>query len=405
MQDGNIYSHGKQWYGRYRRYTPAGEYIDRVKVALGLRRSTSKKEAENKLREIIARHSITSAAGNGKSLLRHFVNTYYRPARVEGKRAATKRSYTQALDYYILPELGDISLGEIHKPTLTGFLNTLAGKYSKTIVQQCRYHIKAIFDEAVEAEWIYKNPARKLPMPDCKEPDRPYMENEEFVKLCNELPGYKDWLIVTVCRFCGLRTSEVFALRWRNWDGICFRPTDTVWNGVVQPRKVKRKSAKGPVAIPAGLRFEIEKWKEICPSSVPEAFIFPNTEGKAMDPSNFIDRVIRPAAVRAKISVPATFQVMRRTTATKQQAHGGPKSVQGQLRHSTVQTTFELYAQKVDSDQQAMVDSDWAEVQKLKNRKKNRKRKRLGKLTWKGLTIVGAQIGAQKARNGVPKGL
>jgi len=401
MQDGNVYSHGKQWYGRYRRYTPAGEYIDRVKVALGLRRSMSKKEAEHKLRDVIAKHSIITAAGNGKSLLRHFVDTYYRPARVEGKRAATKRSYTQALDYYILPELGDISLGDIHKPTLTAFLNKLASKYSKTIVQQCRYHVKAIFDEAVEAEWIYKNPAHKLPMPDCKEPDRPYMENEEFVKLCNELTGYKDWLIVNVCRFCGLRTSEVFALQWRNWDGTCFRPTDTVWNGVVQPRKVKRKSAKGPVAIPAGLRSEIEKWREMCPNAAPNAFIFPNSEGNAMDPSNFIDRVIRPAVVRAKISVSATFQVMRRTTATKQQAHGGPKSVQGQLRHSTVQTTFEFYAQKIDSDQQAMVDSDWAEVQKLKKRKKRSPEN----LTWKGLAKVGAQIGAQRVGNGVPKGL
>jgi len=124
-------------------------------------------------------------------------------------------------------------------------------------------------------------------------------------------------------------------------------------------------------------------------------------KGNAMDPSNFIDRVIRPAAVRAEISVPATFQVMRRTTATQQQAHGGPKSVQGQLRHSTVETTFEFYAQKVDSDQQAMVDSDWAEVQKLKKLKK----KSPAKLTWKRLTKVGAQIGAQKAGNGVPKGL
>lgn len=400
MQDGSVYPHGKQWYGRYRRYTPAGDYIDRVKVVLGLRRCMSKKEAQNKLRDVVAKHSVTSAAGSGRSLLRQFVDTYYRPARVDGKRAATKRSYAQALDYYILPDLGEIPLGELQKPILTAFLNRLASKYSKTVVQQCRYHIRAIFDEAVEAEWIYKNPARKLPMPDCKEPDQPYMENEEFVKLCDELPGYKDWLIVNVCRFGGLRTSEVFALRWRNWDGLCFRPTDTVWNGLVQPRKLKRKSAKGPVAIPAGLRSEIEKWRRICPNPAPDAFIFPNTEGNPMDPSNFIDRLIRPAAERAKISVPATFQVMRRTTATKQQAHGGVKSVQGQLRHSTVQTTFDLYAQKVDSDQQDMVDSDWQEVQRLKKAKKGH-----AKLTWKRLTKVGAQIGAQKAGNGVQKGL
>jgi integrase len=130
-------------------------------------------------------------------------------------------------------------------------------------------------------------------------------------------------------------------------------------------KKLKRKSAKGPVAIPAGLRAEIEKWKQICPDAGSNAFVFANRNGGPMDPSNFVDRVIRPAAERAHISVPATFQVMRRTTATKQQRHGGVKSVQGQLRHSTVQTTFELYAQGVPADQQEMVDSDCREVQEL----------------------------------------
>jgi integrase len=389
MQDGYVYAHGKQWIGRYRKYSLTGELLGRPVVTLGPRRSMTKKEAEGKLRDIVAKHSVTHATGDGKSLLREFVESYYKPSRVEGRRAATQRSYTQALDYYILPQLGDIPLGEVQKPTLITFLNKLASRYSKTVVQQCRYHIKAIFDEALEAEWMYKNPARKLPMPDCKEPDQPYMENEEFLKLCDELPVYKDWLIVNVCRFGGLRTSEVFALRWKNWDGICFRPTDTVWNGIVQPRKLKRKSAKGPVAIPAGLRADIGKWKEICSDPSPDAIIFPNTEGGPMDPSNFIDRVIRPAAERAQISVAATFQVMRRTTATKQQQHGGVKSVQGQLRHSTVQTTFELYAQGVPADQQEMVDSDWEEVQKARRRPPQ---------------ATGGQIGGQKEGKRVLRG-
>ena len=146
MQDGSVYARGKQWCGRYRRYTPAGDCIGQLTVALGPRRCMSKKEAQKKLRDVIAKHSVTSAA------------------------------------------------------------------------------------EAVEAS--------------------------------------------------------------------------------------------------------------------------SNTEGNPWDPSNFMDRVIRPAAQRAKISVPATFQVMRRTTATKQQAHGGVERVQEHLRHSTVQTAFNLYVHKVDSDQQ-----------------------------------------------------
>ena len=175
MQDGSVYPHGKQWYGRYRRYTPAGDYIGRVKVVLGFRRCMSKKEAQNKLRDVVAKHSVTSAAGSGRNLLRQFVDTYYRPARVDGKRAATKRSYAQAVDYYILPELGDIPLGELQKPTLTAFLNKLATKYSKTVVQQCRYHITAIFErriaaqkdyERAKAEFVARQPMGRIGLPD-----------------------------------------------------------------------------------------------------------------------------------------------------------------------------------------------------------------------------------------------
>ena len=43
------------------------------------------------------------------------------------------------------------------------------------------------------------------------------------------------------------------------------------------------------------------------------------------------------------------IQVMRRTAATEQQEHGGLESVEGPLRHTTVQTTFELYAQTLIS--------------------------------------------------------
>lgn len=144
-----------------------------------------------KLRNIVAKCGVTNAKGDGKSLLRYFVESYYKPTRVEGRRAATQRSCTQALAYYVVPELGDVPIGEVQKPTLITFLNKLARRYSKTVVQQCRYHIQAIFDEALEADWIYKNPARKLPMPDCKEPDQPYMEKEEFLKLCDELPSLR----------------------------------------------------------------------------------------------------------------------------------------------------------------------------------------------------------------------
>jgi hypothetical protein len=56
-------------------------------------------------------------------------------------------------------------LVQIDKVMLRTHLNGLAKRLSEGRVKHARFYLKAIFDEAIEQDFIQKNPARKLILP------------------------------------------------------------------------------------------------------------------------------------------------------------------------------------------------------------------------------------------------
>jgi integrase len=80
-----------------------------------------------------------------------------------------------------------------------------------------------------------------------------------------------------------LRSSELFALRWPSFDNNgTLSITETVYRRQIRPFGKTRKSL-GKVHLPEGLTVELLDWKRECPDSSPDAFIFPNADGGAMD--------------------------------------------------------------------------------------------------------------------------
>jgi integrase len=71
---------------------------------------------------------------------------------------------------------------------------------------------------------------------------------------------------------------------------------------------------------------------------------------------NFHNRVLVPLREQLGLSVPVTFQVLRRSHATRNQAT--PKDVQGHLGHSSIVTTLGVYSQEIPTSVKAMVEAD-----------------------------------------------
>ena len=257
---------------------------------------------------------------------------------------------------YVLPNFGDMALANLRRFDLQTHLNALAKKYSQSVVHKARTWVRATLEEAVEQEFLAKNPARKLTMPPTRDTCKRYLTKAEYQRLLEELRG-RDRLILRLFVICAFRPGELFALRWRCFADGCLRVEEAVYQGKIGTPKTKGSAAE--VVLPRSLAEELAQWYEESDCPDPDAFIFPSSKNKPIDGHNYLRRdVLRPAAERVGIRV-VKFQSLRRTFATHFHRIGTVKDHQAQMRHKSAQVTMNVYTQSMsDSVRAAMEEFD-----------------------------------------------
>ena len=360
-QDGWVEERGlrqKRWYGHYYIYQ-AGESGKETRrhigVQLGEKAKLRKWEAEGKLRKIIA--SATKAQPRPSMLtLEWFAQERFLPMHLAPWAPSTRETNLYILERHILTKLGSKPLCELDKFHCQVFLNGLAEDgFSFTVVDHCRTMLKAILEEALEAELIGKNPARKLENPETRESEKPVLQKADSRLLIDSLP-FRDRLIAMIAAFCAMRPGEIFGLRWSSWRGDHFQIDATAWRGTLRPGKAKTEGSKAPVVIPNAILPMLAEWFEQSPQALPNTLIFPTERGTPIRPENWLRRRVKPVAKAAGITVPVNFQVLRRTFATNAQG-GNPKDVQTHLRHTDIATTLGVYTQAIPASVRALVNA------------------------------------------------
>ena len=76
-------------------------------------------------------------------------------------RPKTKRF----IEHYLLKRFGDTLLSDLGKFGLQTYLNEIAPNFSKSVLTKIRVYLSSILGEAVELEFLPKNPAAKLAVP------------------------------------------------------------------------------------------------------------------------------------------------------------------------------------------------------------------------------------------------
>ncbi len=229
------------------------------------------------------------------------------------------------------------------------------GEWSRSLVTKSLTLVRAIFELALEEDRISKNPANKAELPRLRK------ASERFLKLpeCHRLlavAGRRDRLILRIFFVCGLRPSELFALRVDDVlpDRILrIDQTAIPSQGVVD--RTKTEESDGFVPLPPALDADIRSW--IRDEKLTD-LLFPSTTGTAISHDNYLDRVLKPLGVKAGIDVfigedgkpdsRLNFQVLRRTTGTQLQRHGRVKDVQALLRHTDAATTLKYYQKTIE---------------------------------------------------------
>jgi integrase len=361
---------GKKWYGYYRKAvldpTTNQQKVDIVPVVLGLKSRLTKFQARELLEQEITKQTGQNLGGrvmnDGSVTFGWFVRNRFFPLKEANWKPETAKVKKLIIQKDVIATFDGVPLENFDRFTLQVHLNKLAQTRSKDRVLQIRAYVRDIFAEAVEQDFLTKDPARKVTVPSqLRDTDKTTLTWEQLRDALSRLV-LRDRVLLELDMTNALRPGELFALRWKCFDYAesKMQVFETAYKGAIRPWGKSTKSL-GRVHLPKELSEDLWLWKQQCPDSSPDAFIFPDAKGGFMDTGNYRKRVLHKLADELKLPK-LTFQVIRRTIATLAQKKGTVKDVQGLLRHSRAATTTDVYMQEIPESVAATINAIHAEL-------------------------------------------
>jgi integrase len=369
-QRGWVVLRGKKWYGYYRKAvldpTTNQQKVDIVPVVLGLKSRLTKFQARELLEQEITKQTGQNLGGrvmnDGSVTFGWFVRNRFFPLKEANWKPETAKVKKLIIQKDVIATFDGVPLENFDRFTLQVHLNKLAQTRSKDRVLQIRAYVRDIFAEAVEQDFLTKDPARKVTVPSqLRDTDKTTLTWEQLRDALSRLV-LRDRVLLELDMTNALRPGELFALRWKCFDYAesKMQVFETAYKGAIRPWGKSTKSL-GRVHLPKELSEDLWLWKQQCPDSSPDAFIFPDAKGGFMDTGNYRKRVLHKLADELKLPK-LTFQVIRRTIATLAQKKGTVKDVQGLLRHSRAATTTDVYMQEIPESVAATINAIHAEL-------------------------------------------
>lgn len=339
----------KKWKGHFYTYEKGTDGKDRRvhrAVIVGLKSEMGKKDAERILQEVVDREANgRTAKASPMVTFEWFVENRCLPLwRERWKTSHVERS-EYLIRHYVVAPFAKTPLAEVDRFRLQTYANEIAKTRSKSIVQKFINWTRAAFDEAVEQDFVAKNPARMLSFPrELKAEGRRALTFDEVRAMLATLDG-RDGLILKMYLVLGLRARELFALRRDDVDGDRIR-IDEALDHENNFHKPKTASSEASLWLPAGLGRELAEWMERMEDREPGALLFTASNGAPIRSENWRKRVLQVAAEKLGLSG-VTIHALRRTCATLMNQAAGIKDVQAHLRHSRPEITAEIYVQEI----------------------------------------------------------
>ncbi|MFL6449058.1 MAG: tyrosine-type recombinase/integrase [Bryobacteraceae bacterium] len=351
----------KRWRGHYWVYEtqPDGSETRTHKaVILGLKSEMTRQDAKDALRQVIIRQSDLKRPEPTKVMtFGEFWRERFLPMYEQKWKASSRNTQIDNIERYCVQFLHNQSLGQIEKFQLQMIANRLAQRFSKSVVTKFVIWSRAILEEAVDQDFISKNPARKLITPETRAENKRYLGLREIPMVLSRMP-FREELIVRITLVLGLRPGELFALRWDDVVGYALRLDESTIDGRVYPT-LKTKQSAGFVALPASIRSGLAKWRAMQNPSSEREFIFPNADGGVYRLDNYRADVLKPALKKVADETGITgidFRACRRTCGTHLSQYGGVKEVQAHLRHARATTTLDIYIQEIPAAVRSAVE-------------------------------------------------
>ncbi|MDX6266876.1 MAG: hypothetical protein QOD70_1616 [Frankiales bacterium] len=202
-----------RWQARYT--APHGETITAPTTF------RTKVEASRYLADIESRIAaqLWHDPARARVVLRAFAESWLRHRTVRGRPLAqrTVDTYRNSLDRWVLPDLGDVALGDLTAPRVRRWHSELAAKTGPTATRQAYALLRAILNTAVDDEVIARNPCRVKGAGQPVIKERPLLDLRQIERLRLAMPEHLQELVV-VALWAHTRIGEALALRRGDFD-------------------------------------------------------------------------------------------------------------------------------------------------------------------------------------------
>ncbi len=303
---------------------------------------------------------------------KEYVQTTYMPTELPLLATTTRDSYRGILAKYLEPRFGQSCLRDLTPLTLQRYFSGLTGQGAAyPSILKIRDTLSSVLRTAVRYEFLTQNPMIGLKLPVDKRPRRqkPVISPEQFSNLVEYVSEpYASMIFVSV--WTGLRISELIGLKWRCVHADSITVEERYCRGDWSTPKTNASAATIGVAPEVIARIHrlktlavavragtATRHYRVVKSAGPDDLVFQSIkDGKPMSDQNVLKRHVQPAARRLGLNF-VDWRCLRRSYATwLVQSGADPKSVQGQMRHSRISTTMDIYAQIVPAGQRRAVE-------------------------------------------------
>lgn len=295
------------------------------------------------------------------SLAEHYLKADFGSDAVRPKSENTTRITEHIVRDYLIARWGGEIAEDIKPLEIQRWLKSLhtESKLAWTTIAKMRGVMSRIYKVGILHEQVKKNPVMHVETR-CKSNYRAIVITPaQTFSILKSLKNHLHQTLVITCAATALRSSEILALRWADilWLEERIRVSKRWANG--KDGETKTEASDGFVPLHPVLANHLQQWRCQTPHKKDTDFVFPSFKARGRVPlssSIFVSDHLRPAAKAAGVQIEDGQRFglhnLRHSLSNwlVNKAKVEPKTVQGILRHSRIQTTLDLYTQE-DSDE------------------------------------------------------
>ena len=336
------------WQFRYYETTPEGQRCRRSKIIGTLGQYPTRADALRILERFRLRLNLQHRFG--RPLMLDALTDHYVEKELPQLRYATQQAHLSTLNRWIRPRWGASLLDEVRPMEVEQWLRSLPLAPKTKVNMRSLFHL--VYKHGRRWGLTDVNPIELVRQHGGRRSIPRVLSVREIRLALKELAEpYRTMVLVAAC--LGLRASEVVGLQWGdlNWEERTLLVQRSVVHGRVGDTKTEASRIPLPVDPRLGDALLEQRYRSM--HREPSDWVFANRIGKPRWQESILQRQIKPAALRAGIGK-IGWHTFRHSYSSLLRRVGADIKVQQELlRHSTIQSTMNVYTQAMSEGKRA----------------------------------------------------